>query len=297
MNDQDRALYRALVYFDLFDYPLTSFEAWKWQWCEGVPALSFSEVELVLARLSDERRVERDGAFWFLPGRFDIIETRQQRSRLSIAKFKIAKRFARLFAYVPGIEGVAACNSLGYRNASERSDLDFFIITSPGSIWFARLFTVLLATMLGRRPSAEHSANTLCLSFFVSRDALDLTSVKESTDPYLAYWVHTLTPLVGRGSVWQDFARANDWTRALLPHVPIYEEGPSWVYRSLSSRVVPVPHVVEHLAERFQRRRFPASIRLARGTHVVLNNQMLKFHVHDRREEYAQRWSKVVSAV
>ena len=195
---------------------------------------------------------------------------------------------------MPWVEGVAVCNSLGYHNASPASDIDLLIITRPGTIWLTRLVLAGGMALLGRRPTAEHSADTVCLSFFLSRNQLNLESLqKPGGDPYLVYWVNQLTPLVGRGTIWKEFWTANQWAKQYLPNALPYMNASPWVYQELPSRRGATGSIFEKMAERIQRWRLPESLRqlaASGGTDVVMNENVLKFHTHDRREEYRELW-------
>jgi hypothetical protein len=134
------------------------------------------------------------------------------------------------------------------------------------------------------------------LSFFVSRDALDLATLAlPDGDPYLVYWTTQLTPLCGRGSVWAEFARANTWVRRFLPQALPASGLGSWtlhVERRPATRAV-IGSWLSRALEPWQRRRLPPPLRAAaaRGSsEVVLSERVLKFHSHDRRAEYRRRW-------
>lgn len=239
-------LLMTIAYFDLFDYPLTTFEIWKWLWREDGEAVPYGEVERELEKNPEIKKyIIRRGTFWCLQGRENIVTTREERYCLAIAKLQRARRIAHLFSYLPWIEGIAACNSLGYRNASGKSDIDFFIITRPRTIWLVRFLTVGFLAMFGLRPMSEKIADTICLSFFVTSDAMNLVHLqKPECDPYLTYWITQLTPLFGRGDIWQKFWEANAWIRKFVPNALSTTGRGTWPYdESLSplTKVHPAP--------------------------------------------------------
>ena len=299
------SIVKTVAYFDLFDYPLTTFEIWKWLWCEGGQGVTYAEVERELENNPEIKKyIVQCGAFWCLSGREKIVSTREERYRLAIAKLQRARRVAHFFSYLPWIQGIAACNSLGYRNASANSDIDFFIITRSGTIWLVRFLTVGLMALFGLRPRTEKIADTICLSFFVTSDAMNLEKLQKSGgDPYLVYWITQLTPFFGRGDIWQKFWEANAWIKKHLPNaLPTTGRG-TWLYRE-SSALTKVSNreflsgysmsaLLNNVVKRWQILRLPQKLRervAVGGTDVVISDQVLKFHDNDRRELYRDRW-------
>ncbi|KKU49120.1 hypothetical protein A2936_04785 [Candidatus Uhrbacteria bacterium RIFCSPLOWO2_01_FULL_47_25] len=300
------SIVRTVAYFDLFDYPLTTFEVWKWLWREDGEGVSYGEVDRELEENPEIKKyIVQCSSFWCLKGRENIVATREERYRLAIAKLQRAWRIAHLFSYLPWIQGIAACNSLGYRNASAKSDIDFFIITRPGTIWLVRFLTVGFLAIFGLRPRTEKIADTICLSFFVASDAMNLEKLqKPDGDPYLVYWITQLTPLFGRGDIWQKFWEANAWIRKFIPNaLPTSGRG-TWLYDESLSTLAKV-HDRELLSKyslaafmnkavkRWQISRLPQRLReraTVESTDVVVSDQVLKFHDNDRRLEYRERW-------
>jgi hypothetical protein len=291
----ENSLLRSLAYFDLVDYPLTTVEAWRWQW-QGA-STTLLEIDKTLRRLHGQGRVEKIGPWWCLPGRSHLANTRQERHLISINKIRLAKKFTKLCSFMPTVEGVAVANTAGYRNAQAASDLDFFIITKPGTIWLTRFVLTVLAILSGRRPTPEHSADTLCLSFFVTSDSLDLASLQlKDGDPYLVWWTSQLTPLFGRGEIWSDFLAANQWVKTFLPNCLSYQPNRSWLYQvkyQPNRFIISLLKLWEPMARRWQLQHLPTYLktkaRLGDGG-VVINDRVLKFHSNDKRAQFRDRW-------
>ena len=295
---------KTVAYFDLFDYPLTTFEIWKWLWQEDGEMVSYGVVQNELEKSPEIKKyIVQCGAFWYLRGREKIVSTREERYRFSAAKLRRAHRIARLFSYIPWVEGIAVCNSLGYRNASAKSDIDLFIIVRPGTIWLVRFLTTGFLAAFGLRPTAKKTANSFCLSFFVASGALSLEKLQKSGgDPHLIYWLTQFAPLFGRGNVWQKFCEANLWIKKFLPNALLTTGHGTWLYcehfftlTKVHDRELLSDYLISTLnntVKRWQISHLPQRLqeRANRGTDVVLNDQVLKFHDNDRREEYRQKW-------
>lgn len=289
----ETSVLQTLSYFTEQSFPMTSFEVWKWLWHDTATPLGM--IDRTLADLAHAGRIEHEHGFWFLSGQRPLVQERGRRQRASIAKMHRASRFAHHIARLPWVQGVAVCNTLGFQHASPASDIDFLVLTTDGACWRTRLFVTGIAAILGQRPTASHSADTLCLSFFVSESSYDLSTLAlPNGDPYLTYWVTQFTPLAGRGDVWQRFWDANQWVKDRLPNAIGYAPHENWVYRGRPVRPSSSSlGALERLAKTVQLARFPDALRAqaqAGASHVVVLDSILKFHVNDRRAAIRDRW-------
>ncbi len=289
-----QAITATVAYFDLFDYPLTAFEVWKWLYWPTENAPTSEHVATALPQID---QLESKDGFWFLKGRAAIVGTRQERHRISISKLRDARRFARYCSYLPWVEGIATCNSVGYRNATNKSDLDFFVITKPGALWLVRFLAFRIASVIGQKPTTTHD-DMVCLSFFISSDALDLAPLRKGSDDiHFTYWATQFTPLFGRGKVWHDFWSANGWITQQLPNAHFGTRAVGAVYREAPHRWT-LPGITRPLNtffKQFQQRQMTNDIHALaarQDTDVVLSDTVLKFHTNDRRDLYREQWQQ-----
>ena len=211
-------------------------------------------------------------------------------------------RFVRL---VPGVVAVAAGNTLAWWNTRPDSDIDLLVVTRPGTIWLARLLVVAPFALLGKRPGAA-AVDPFCFSFFATTDALDFSSLRlPGGDPYLAYWVRSLVPVLDREGAFDRIIVENEWTREILPNGAHSATTRLWRKSGTECRMKnvgdPVPGTgsfLERVARAIQLRRFPARIRALMNvdSRVVVNDRMLKFHENDRREEYRGRLNELCAS-
>jgi hypothetical protein len=114
--EQLRSILEPIVFCDLFEYPLTAYEIWKYT----KKQLALEAVFILLQQLVVRGDiVSENNGFYFLKGREYILEMRQKRYNYSCAKLKIASRFSRLFALVPFVKTVAVANFIGDHNVRE----------------------------------------------------------------------------------------------------------------------------------------------------------------------------------
>ena len=152
--------------------------------------------------------------------------------------------------------------------------------------------------MIFRKRPGETKSNPLCLSFFAADTALDLSSLKiGEEDPYLAYWSLTLMPLFDRSKWQRKFLENNAWIQELLPHAHAVRRAPA--FRETSRKWVFPRIFSEVLLKKVQENRLPARIRAMMNvdTRVVVRDDMLKFHDHDRRAEIERALHARVTAL
>ncbi len=296
-----KSLSLTLSYFDLFDYPLKKEEIWQWLWSETGSSLAREEVEKELLSGQREGWIAEQEGFYFLPGREKIVGWREEREKISWKKIKKAQRVARLLGLIFGVKMIAVCSNLGYLNADEEADIDFFIVSEVDRIWSVRFWSVFWMKILGQRPSPGKTKNKICLSYFVTEDNLNLKSTETGEpDRHLIYLLSQYLPIYSEDNLWQRFVAANYWIKRYLPN---------FQYGSAAERFLIKPKYLrwkrllvglagkrmERLLERVQRQKMAGELKALMNDgqkKVIINNKMLKLHSNDKREEINQKISK-----
>ena len=296
----EKAIYQTVAYFSLFNYPLTTFEIWKWLFgSEGKVSLLDIRSELSTSHLLSERLIS-DNGFWSLADQpiAELVQTRHERYLNAVRKYKRLRRATRYLSLIPSVRGVAACNTLAWNHTRAESDIDIFVIVRQGSVWTSRLLSVAPFKILKMRPGAG-KRDPLCFTFFLSDTNLDLSALQlEGGDPYLAVWSRSIVPVFDRDNVFDQFVQANGWLVSNLPNS--YQSAKHHQRKVDSDRSSwPVPNLFERFAEQLQRGKFPEVIQnmANRDSRVVVSDAMLKFHDNDRREEYRDKLETMVSEV
>lgn len=303
----------TIAYHDGFDVPLTVQEIFF-----ALPATdgarpSFEEVEAALVEACARGHVVSREGFHCLPGREAIVPERKSRYALAEGKYARVKKFLRLARHAPYVRAAFVCNTLARSNARPESDIDLYVVAAPGRIWSTRLIVAGLAALLGVRPTETESADRICLSFFVTGDALNLRPLAIEDDVYLAHWLHELYPVYDEAGIARRSYVENGWLRGVLPETRV--QMPSH-RRALPSAWLAGKRALERaldaaLGDRFERwasRRqlawLPPALRAAAGTgasNVVLSDTVLKFHDRDRRAEirdlYREKTAHVLRAL
>jgi hypothetical protein len=288
-----KAIVRAIVFFDMFDYPLSANEIVSYLDC---PA-TFLEASKALENLPDN--IQEKQGFYFLSGREGLLTERPKRFNFTAQKFKIAKRVTKVFRLVPYIELLAVSNIIGSHNLRDQSDIDLFIITRPKRIWLTRLICAGLMKILNLRPNKKTKRNKICLSFYITTEQLNLEKLKISdNDWYFNYWLAGLVPLYDRGGVYEKLIKQNSWLERFLPNWRPY--GP------VGSREIKVRKCLskfkmfggrimdrmEMVAKKWQLRILPPELKelMNQDTRVIISDSIIKLYLVDRRAELSEKY-------
>ncbi|MFH1412642.1 MAG: hypothetical protein ABIG10_01260 [bacterium] len=278
---------KLLTYFDLFDYPLTSWEIWQL-----LPVKC--SYHTALQALEEPNKWHDDQGFYYLQNH---IATRQHRYNISDKKFKRAKKITRLFSFLPWIRMVCLANIIGQHNLKDKGDIDLFIITKQNRIWITRQFCVMILKILRLRPTAKRFVNTICLSFMIDDHNLNLESLMlnqdaDNRDRYFTYWLAGIQPLYGINA-YNELIKQNQWIISYLPNwqpaKPIYRR----IVKDKSLNVVEkLFGWAEPWTKKFQYKVMDLNIKeqMNKSTNVVVNDHVLKLHVKDGREKYYQEY-------
>ncbi len=291
----ERAIVETIVFFDLFNYPLTGYEIYKYL---KNKKFSLGQITQFLFNKKPERIQEKNG-FYFLSGRESIINTRMKRYNYTNLKLKRALRVSRIFAFLPGIKMIALSNIIGSHNIREEGDIDLFIITGKNRIWISRLWCVFVAIILGLRPKPGKEKDKICLSFFISEDRMDLQDLKDKNDIYFYFWLTGLFPVYDFDYTYQKFIRCNNWLKKKLPN---WQEAKINNQNNLKKNKLNSKDKIlnlflnklENSAKKIQYKMMSEDLKakMNQNSSVVVNNQVLKLHSLDRREEVRNNYLK-----
>jgi len=214
MKILEKAIFKTLVYADVFDYPLTASQIGQFLITEK--KTSQLVINQTLNFMVKQKRLGSLGRFYFLPGKQVIVTQRLKRKKLSLQKIKIALGVARWLKLVPTIKMVAVTGALAMNNSAQDDDIDFLIVTTRNRLWLTRLLTVLLIELIAsrRRPADREVKDKICLNMFL--DEAHLAVPKNERDLFIAHEVCQLKPLWDRDSVYQKFISQNQWSQKYL---------------------------------------------------------------------------------
>ena len=312
MNNLEKSILKTIAFGDIFNYPLTTTEIYKWLFkpekIKGqYPSLLAIRNTLNNSEIIKEKISQKEG-FYYLKGRRNTIYLRKQNNNLAESKFSRIVSLIKIYRFIPFVRMIAVCNSLAISNANENSDIDLFIIAKKDKIWLARFFTVILVKFFDLRPREDKSKDTFCLSFFIDEDYLNIKNIiLNNNDIYLPHWIQQLIPIYNPDYLYEKFMKANEWYKEYLPNGYnnefVYEVKETYLsrfYNIIISSLFSIPFISYYLHNILRKiqiliidRNLKSLVNL--NTKVIVNNQMLKFHDNDRRDIFFKQWKERLS--
>jgi predicted nucleotidyltransferase len=204
LNNIRQDILNTLAYFDIFNYPLTKDDILSFlpQKC---PQLVIDEM---LASLLQDEFIFKLDEFYSLQNKPALAERRRCGNQRAKKQMAIAKKIAKILSWFPFVQTVAVSGSLSKNYADEKSDIDFFIITSANRLWIARSFMHFLkkiSYLAGKQ-------NWFCMNYYVDKIGME---IKEK-NIFTAMEIVTLRPMQG-ADCFQNFIKANSWTNKYFP--------------------------------------------------------------------------------
>lgn len=203
LTDEHRHVLRALLYFDLFNYPLNQVEIKNYS-----NTVNYTDLELVINDLVGLNLVYKINDFYALERKPALVENRLRGNKAANKMMVIAKRMSRFISRFPYVRMVAISGSLSKGYSDELGDIDYFIVTKPGRLWIAR--SILIAF---KKIFLLNSKKYFCVNYFVDTDHLEIPD----KNIFTATEVLTLEPMYD-AEVFQDFMKANSWANTFLPN-------------------------------------------------------------------------------
>jgi hypothetical protein len=203
LTNEHKHVLRALLYFDLFNYPLSLVEIKNYS-----KTVNYADLERVICDLVAINLIFKINDFYALKPNPALVENRLRGNKAADKMMVIAKRMSLFISRFPYVRMVAISGSLSKGYSDELGDIDYFIVTKPGRLWIAR--SILIAF---KKIFLLNSKKYFCVNYFVDTDHLEIPD----KNIFTATEVLTLEPMYD-AEVFQDFIRANSWATEFLPN-------------------------------------------------------------------------------
>ena len=229
----------TVTYYDVMDFPLTSFEIWKYliehdTTSAAMEPVPFYKVWDILHSEQLKEKVAEKNGFYFLPGREHLVEERVRREKLSVQKLKRMQRLVRVLAAVPYVRMIGATGSLSMKHGEQGSDWDMFVVLCSGKIWTGRTVLTAFLHAIGKRRHGTKINNRACLNYYVTDDNLEIGT----KDMYSAHEYRYLIPMFSFG-MFQIFELKNRWIKKFQPNFSLTGLASVWTVQnsSFSNRI------------------------------------------------------------
>lgn len=194
---------KPILYADIFDYPLTFDEIYKFLEFKTTPA----EVKSLLDRALENQEIVLVDQFYTLAGKPHLVAKRRERWRASQLLWPKAVYYGGWVAALPFIRMVSVTGSLAVDNPRDGvDDIDYLIVTRPGRLWLCRALIILLVR-LGRLRGVH-----LCPNYLLTENVLFF----EDNNLFVAREMLQMIPLYGR-EFYLKMRKINTWLTDYLP--------------------------------------------------------------------------------
>lgn len=299
IKNLEESILFTICYFDVFDYPVTSFEVWRYLFAYKAP---LDQVILKLDELIRQGRIEMKNGFYFLPERSNLVRSRQIKYDISEKFWNRAILAAKILSYIPFIKMISIVNSLAFFNCDKESDIDFLIITEKNKIWTARALSSILLHILGLRRHGKKVAKRICLSFYISEEKMNLDYIaQDKLGFFVAFWIAQMASIISFQQTFEKFRAANTWVYYFLPNSGhnITDYYINFKRPFLSKIIKKWTEILlkndffENTARKIQLKQIERSQKKwGNPASVITNDQILKFHPIDLRIKYKKELEK-----
>jgi hypothetical protein len=217
-----RSVFHTLAYADVFDYPLTAHEVFRYLTSANA---SLEEVTQILA---DETLFSKVEEYYSLRGREEIVETRKRRAQVASRLWPKAAYYGQILSMLPFVRMVAVTGSLAMNNTDQGKDIDYMIVTAPNHLWTCRALSLLMARF------AKLEGVNLCPNYLITTKVLKM----EEHSLYVAHELAQMIPLSGM-EIYGEMRRRNDWVVHYLPNSLMAPEMPQGVKIVQKRSVIP----------------------------------------------------------
>lgn len=204
MLDHTRSdVMRVLLYFDVFNYPLSLEEIFLWS-----GQFSRAEVQNAVASLLHSDFIGCHQGKYFLNGHQANVALREELNTRAEAFYGRANQYTQLISRFPFVRGVLITGSLSKGCMEKNGDIDYLIITKPGRLWLCRAFLTLY-----KKTVLFNSRKYFCVNYYLDEDSLHIPD----------HNIFTATEIVSAGiavneEICNRFFEENSWIKKYYPN-------------------------------------------------------------------------------
>jgi hypothetical protein len=194
---------KTLLYFSIFKYPLKRDEIFSFSNLKNKALL-----DKELSQLLEKKAIYKIDNYYLCENEDRHVERRLIGNNMASEIFPKAIKVSNFIAKFPFVEGVGISGALSKGYHDEKSDIDFFIITSPKRLWVARTLLVLYKKIF-----LLNSRKYFCVNYFIASNTLEI----DEKNRFTATELITMIPMCGK-DVFQSFYAENQWAKNYFPN-------------------------------------------------------------------------------
>ncbi|REJ82933.1 MAG: hypothetical protein DWQ44_02115 [Bacteroidetes bacterium] len=205
------SIIKTLLYFGLFHHPLQVDEIIEYS---NLSQLNHEKVQQSLKDLVSKGLVSQSGPWYYIQGDESIIKRRIEGEVLAKKLFSKAKFFSKIISRFPFVRGIYLSGSISKYYMDNKSDIDYFIITSSNRLWICRTMLIFF-----KKVFLLNSKKFFCLNYFITEDNLEIPD----RNIFTATEIIHLIPIFNE-SLFQKFSECNCWIKEYYPELKKREE-------------------------------------------------------------------------
>lgn len=221
----ESSVVRTLLYFEIFNHPLECEEIIH---CLGMPVREPERIRAQIRAMAEKGYIREHDGYFMIHCPPETIIRRTNGEKLARQSLKTAKRFSSIIARFPFVRAISLSGSISKYYMDEKSDIDYFIITTPGRMWVARTLLVLFKKIF-----LLNSKKYFCVNYFITEESLELVT----RNIYSAMELSSIIPTYNY-ALYQQLMLKNKWAKEYFPNFP--GRGNEWVIRQRNYLVKPI---------------------------------------------------------
>lgn len=196
---------RSLIYFDIFNYPLTANELAQFS---SVKLIDMQSITNALDDLTQHLLIYKFGEYYSLKNDPIQIERRKKGNNTAAGVLPKALKRSQFIYKFPFVRSVNISGSLSKNYFDESTDFDFFIIAEANRIWLCRLLLTFYKKIF-----LFNSRKYFCINYYI--DTTDLMIPDKNL--FSATEIITLKNQCGELQ-YKKFMEANTWVQEYFPN-------------------------------------------------------------------------------
>jgi hypothetical protein len=199
-----KEILKVLTYFGIFRHPLLLDEILSLL----LTTTSKNELLNELLILVNQELISEKNGYYFLGNDVSSIQKRLIGEVKAANILPKAKKVGILISYFPFVRFVGISGSLSKGYADDKTDYDYFVITSKNNLWICRSILHLfkkLTFLAGKQ-------HCFCMNYFVDESAIEI----KDKNIFAMYEITSLIP-VYNSAVYSNFTESNIWVKNKLP--------------------------------------------------------------------------------
>ncbi len=277
-----QSILKTVLYSDIFDYPLTSAQIWRYLIASG--KIDRKDFDKVLKNIKGPIK-EQEG-WYFLSGKENLIKKRLRRRKESQRKLAQAYKTASILSIIPTVLLIGVSGGVSMHNANKNDDIDIFIIARKNTIWQARFFSVLALTLLGRyrKRDIRKVKDKICLNMLVDESGLTFPESRQNL--YTAHEIVQMKPIFNKHKTYEKFILENSWVENFMPNsIMINDKGLRMKNKKQQFATAYLLFAVEFLVKEIQLWYIKRHVTLE-----TVSKEMLAFHPGDYKRKVMQAY-------